>query len=86
MRRAVPMNVDREGVAKTVLAGYFKYGVQTLLTGDFGTSGTVVLEIYEEESDERREGRHGEDDKGSVLEEQPCEFRAWRRLGCDCRD
>ena len=33
------------GVAKTVLSGYFKYGVQTLLTGDYGTSGTAVLEI-----------------------------------------
>lgn len=78
MRRVVPMNVDREGVAKTVLAGYFKYGVQTLLTGDFGTSGTVVMEIYEEESDEPREGRHGEDAEGAVLEEQPCEFRTGR--------
>lgn len=37
------------GVSKTVLAGYYKYGVQTLLTGDFGTNGTMVLEIYGED-------------------------------------
>ena len=47
----IPINTDRGGqVAKTVLAGYYKYGVQTLLLGDFGTTGTIVLEIYEEDS------------------------------------
>lgn len=47
MKRTIPINTDRGGASKTVLAGYYKYGVQTLLLGDFGTSGTVVLEIYE---------------------------------------
>lgn len=46
---SIPINTEREGSAKTILAGYYKYGVQTLLLGDFGTSGTVVLEIYEED-------------------------------------
>ena len=49
MKRTIPINTDKDGVSKTVLAGYYKYGVQTLLLGDFGTSGTVVLEIYEED-------------------------------------
>lgn len=43
--RQVCLNVV-DGVAKTVLSGYFKYGVQTLLTGNFGTTGTIIVEIY----------------------------------------
>lgn len=61
MPRVVPWNVDREGIAKTVLAGYYKYGVQTLLGENYGTSGTVVLEVYED----------GSDTAGEVLPEQP---------------
>lgn len=45
LKKVVPINTVGGGVAKTVLSGYFKYGVQTLLTGDYGTSGTAVLEI-----------------------------------------
>lgn len=50
------MNVDRGGAAKTILSGYYKYGVRTLLTGDFGTSGTIIMEIYEttNDTDERK--------------------------------
>lgn len=44
------LNTAGEEIAKTVLAGYYKYGVQTLLTGDFGTTGTMVLE-YEDDKD-----------------------------------
>jgi len=44
LKRVVPLNVDADGNAKTVCAGYHKYGVQTLLTGDYGTTGTIVLE------------------------------------------
>lgn len=62
MKKLIPMNVDREGVAKTVLAGYFKYGVRTLLTGDFGTSGTVVLEVYEESDSDKCDERGSEPD------------------------
>lgn len=47
----IPINTDRGGAAKTILSGYYKYGTQTLLLGDYGTSGTVVLEVYEEDSD-----------------------------------
>lgn len=49
MVRRVCLNTDGNENAKTVCAGYFKYGVQTLLTGDFGTTGTIVLE-YEEDT------------------------------------
>lgn len=64
----IAINVDRDGLAKTVLAGYFKYGVQTLLTGNFGTSGTIVLECYEEsEGNEPGAGRNLEDCQGAVL-------------------
>lgn len=63
IRRVVPLNLV-EGCAKTVLAGYYKYGVQTLLTGDFGTTGTIVMEIYEDEVG-------GCDSAGVVFPEQP---------------
>lgn len=49
----IPINTDMGGAAKTVLAGYYKYGTQTLLLGDYGTSGTVVLEIYEEDHSDK---------------------------------
>ena len=49
-KKVIPVNTVF-GVAKTVCAGYYKYGVQTLLTGDFGTTGTIVLEIYEADND-----------------------------------
>ena len=52
--RRIPINVDREGLAKTILAGYFKYGTQTLLLGDYGTGGTAILEVYEKDSDQHR--------------------------------
>ena len=45
--RLACLNTAGENVAKTVLAGYYKYGVQTLLTGNFGTTGTMVLEVYD---------------------------------------
>lgn len=45
LKMVVPFNTDRGGVSRCVTAGYYKYGVQTLLTGDYGTSGTAVLEI-----------------------------------------
>ena len=58
----IPLNTDAGGAAKTILSGYYKYGVQTLLLGNFGTTGTIVLEIYEvgicepEPGEELREG------------------------------
>lgn len=82
-----PWNVDKEGVAKTVLAGYFKYGAQTLLTGNFGTSGTVVLEVYEDgEGDEYGGGRDCADGEGSVLQDEYGEFLADGHLGSDGSD
>lgn len=51
MVRQVCLNVESNSVAKTVCAGYYKYGVQTLLTGDFGTTGTIVIEIHETTED-----------------------------------
>lgn len=47
----IAVNVDEDGCAKTVLAGYYKYGCATLLGKTFGTSGTVVIEIEYEEKD-----------------------------------
>ena len=52
LKRVVPLNTAGQGIAKTVLAGYYKYGVQTLLTGDFGTTGTMVMEYEESDTDE----------------------------------
>ena len=65
LRRVVPLNVDADGDAKTVCAGYYKYGVQTLLTGDYGTTGTIVLEI----ADQRDAGGERLRGKGVVFQE-----------------
>ena len=46
MKRMIPLNTDRGGASKTVLAGYYKFGVQTLLLGTFGSTGTTVLMLY----------------------------------------
>lgn len=54
MVRRVCLNTSG-GASKTVLAGYYKYGVQTLLTGEFGTTGTIVVEEYEN-NDNSKEG------------------------------
>lgn len=53
MERQVCLNTSGKEIAKTVLAGYYKYGVQTLLTGNFGTTGTMILEVYGEDSQDR---------------------------------
>ena len=44
----VPFNTDNEENAKTILAGYFKYGVATLIGGGYGTSGTIIIEWDED--------------------------------------
>lgn len=53
----LPINVTPDGNAKTVCAGYYKYGVQTLLTGNYGTTGTIVLEIWDNPDREDMEER-----------------------------
>lgn len=40
--RKIPIRTDN-GLARTILAGYYKYGCATLL-GDYGSSGTSILE------------------------------------------
>lgn len=44
MRKRIPINTDGE-VAKTVLAGYYKYGCATILGGTFGTTGTAIMDV-----------------------------------------
>jgi len=44
----IELNAD-EGVARTILSGYFKYGVATLIGGGYGTTGTAIMEVYEED-------------------------------------
>ena len=41
---AGPINTDEDGCSSTITAGYFKYGSATLLGGNYGTSGTAVVE------------------------------------------
>lgn len=33
------INVDKAHLAPTILAGYYKFGSQTLILGDYGTTG-----------------------------------------------
>lgn len=37
------MNLTSKGTFKTILAGYFKYGGATLLSGHYGTTGNAVI-------------------------------------------
>lgn len=54
--KIIPINTDRGGqLAKTVLAGYYKYGCATLLGKNFGTTGTIVLEIDEKDDSDKRD-------------------------------
>ena len=45
MKKQILLNQTVEGCCPTVTAGYYKYGVATLVTGNFGTSGGAILEI-----------------------------------------
>lgn len=47
MKKQILLNQTVEGCCPTVTAGYYKYGVATLVTGNFGTTGGAVLEIEE---------------------------------------
>lgn len=42
----VPMNVDESGNAVTINAGYYKYYLASFFR--YGTSGTVIVEMYED--------------------------------------
>ena len=44
MKEQILLNGITNDIAPTLLAGYYKYGVATLITGNFGTSG-AILEI-----------------------------------------
>ena len=48
VKKTIAIGTDEEGNAKTVMAGYFKFGFATLLGDTFGTGGTSVLEVYED--------------------------------------
>lgn len=45
--KRIAINTDREGVAKVVVAGYYKFGAATLLNWG-GATGTAIIEIYED--------------------------------------
>ena len=45
MKKQILLNGITNDIAPTLLAGYYKYGVATLIKGNFGTSGGAILEI-----------------------------------------
>ena len=45
IKKQILLNGITNDIAPTLLAGYYKYGVATLITGNFGTSGGAILEI-----------------------------------------
>lgn len=54
-----------EDIAKTILAGCYKFGAKTILSWD-GATMTKVIEIYEEDKQIRSEpfkGQEGQDSK-----------------------
>ena len=44
-----PINTTWGGVASTITSGYYKYGGATLIYGQYGTSGTCILQAIEHE-------------------------------------
>ena len=57
-----------EDIAKTILAGCYKFGAATLLRED-GATMTKVIEIYEEDKQirsEQEQGQEGKDSKARV--------------------
>lgn len=57
-----------EDIAKTILAGSYKFGAATLLRED-GATMTKVIELYEEDTQIRSEpfkGQEGKDSKAGV--------------------
>ena len=37
--KQIPLNTDIDGCVTTILAGCYKFGTQTLLLGNYGTTG-----------------------------------------------
>lgn len=57
-----------EDIAKTILAGSYKFGAATLLRED-GATMTKVIEVYEENKQiwsEQEQGQEGKDSKARV--------------------
>ena len=46
-----------EDIAKTILAGYYKFGAKTLLSWG-GATMTKVIEVYEEDNEAKRIERY----------------------------
>ena len=55
-KKVKPINTVWGGAAKTILAGYYKYGCKNLLGDNYGTSGTIVIEIYDNGKQEAGQG------------------------------
>lgn len=45
--KQIPLNTDIDGCVTTILAGYYKFGTQTLLLGNYGTTGGAIKVEYE---------------------------------------
>lgn len=48
MKKLVPIN-EVDGIAKTIVAGYYKFGAATLLAWG-GSTGTAIMEVYESDT------------------------------------
>lgn len=47
MIRNIFLNADKLQLSPTILAGYYKFGSQTLLLGDYGVTGGAIMVEYE---------------------------------------
>lgn len=45
--RLIVLNTDSDGCVATILAGYYKFGSQVLLLGNYGTTGGAIKVEYE---------------------------------------
>lgn len=59
----IPINAD-DGIAKTIMAGCYKFGAATLLLGKYGTTMTSILELKPYERRNEDSNRRSSTDKG----------------------
>lgn len=47
MVKKVVLNVTKDNIATTFLAGYYKFGAATLLLGSYGSTCSCVMLVWE---------------------------------------
>lgn len=46
----------RNGISCTIVAGYYKFGLETLIGWTYGSTGTCIIEVHEDPSGKNEYG------------------------------